>query len=137
LLDAARSTSGRQTTSVIAAARGELSVRQQTGTVGAEQVGSNVAVVVKGRLPARWHAPLLGEAVERLVVLFGEPLGELEILGASLTGRDGEPGAERAHVLVIELIPRPKIIRDPADEVIADALCRSRSKCTGALRMQL
>jgi hypothetical protein len=55
--------------------------------VDGEQEGGNVDVVLEGRLPAGGtSARLLGEAVERLAVLFGEALGELQVLGASRSG---------------------------------------------------
>lgn len=64
---------------------------------------------------------LLGEAVERLAVLASETLGELEVLGASLAGDVGEARSECAHVFLVEVVPRPELVRDPPDELVADA----------------
>lgn len=64
---------------------------------------------------------LLGEAVERLAVLVGEALGELEVLGTARASRVREPGAECAHVLVVEVVARTQVVGDLADELVGDA----------------
>lgn len=71
---------------------------------------------------------LLGEAVERLAALGGEALGEGEVLNAARFRRAGEPSAKCSHILVVELVSRPKIVHDAAYEILADALgAHSRS----------
>jgi hypothetical protein len=45
-------------------------------------------------------------------MLFGEALGELEVLGAARAGGVGEAGAEGAKVLLIELVARAQAVRD-------------------------
>ena len=71
--------------------------------------GRNARVIVQrgtSRLDARdpadrWRRRfarrLLGGAVERLAVLFGEVLGELRVLGASRSGLLGQSRSERTH----------------------------------------